>query len=158
MEKQEATTAAAAKAAWIEAEKALNKQQPISGDVNFHLKVLAILPKAKKSKTNLLFLTICMHVSTEMCVQLFKAESHSLRVFPSLSIFLSGFFDSLYFMSTCLPSSSCSFHLFFAKWDKPDAYCTMSCFSFGVFLVFYRWYKFGPEQWASSWTLAPKCT
>lgn len=57
MEKQEAI-AAAAKAAWIEAEKALNKQQPISGDVNFHLKVLAILPKAKKSKTNLLFLTI----------------------------------------------------------------------------------------------------
>lgn len=90
----EAAAAAATKAAWIEAEKALNKQQPISGDVNFHSKVLAILPKAKKSKTNLLFLKINLSVymyAREMCVQFFLNRISSfiscVCVFASLSIF-----------------------------------------------------------------------
>lgn len=139
MEKQEAI-AAAAKAAWIEAEKALNKQQPISGDVNFHLKVLAILPKAKKSKTNLLFLTIiymyisCM--SQQRCAFSFLKPNLILfvRFHPSLSSYLIFSFFVLYvylslffilFFSSSLQNETNRTHI--ALW---------AVFSFGVFFCF----------------------
>lgn len=104
-----------------------------------------------------------MHAS-RIWVQLFGRISYAPRLHPSLSSYppISHSFalDVDSFFSLRVP------FIIFRKMRQTGRILHYELFlvlmfffsSLALCILFYRCYKYGPEQWASSWTLAPKCT